>query len=275
VLPNQSDITTKAGDAFVFYRFSGDKWAALYGTTATRDVVSSNTDTSGGNKVVTQGWMGLGGKSKGIQIPSSGSNLNDYQHTGFYSQSTSVGATNGSNYPESRAGCLFVYPTAGNNGVGQTYYTYQGKMYIRYFENGSWGPWQEIYHTGNFPPVGYVYTQYPGTPSPSELFGGTWTLMFNTEGVFFRTEGQYALSFGSGVQEDALQGHGHTFRYNSTPAYSDNPGSGVGTHHSSTSRSAANRVTNPISLSSYGSVRYAPETRSRNLTVRVWRKTAH
>src|SRR5699024_8594701 len=32
------------------------------GTAATRDVVSSNTDTSGGNKVVTQGWMGLGGR---------------------------------------------------------------------------------------------------------------------------------------------------------------------------------------------------------------------
>src|SRR5699024_5881163 len=30
------------------------------GSTATRDVVSSPTDTSGGNKLVTQGWMGLG-----------------------------------------------------------------------------------------------------------------------------------------------------------------------------------------------------------------------
>src|SRR5690625_615574 len=119
------------------------------GSAATRDVVSSNTDTSGGGKVITQGWMGLGGKSKGIQIPSSGSDLNDYQHTGFYSQSMDVGATDGSNYPENSAGCLLVYPTAGNGGVGQTYYTYLGKMYIRYFERGSWGPWQEIHHTGN------------------------------------------------------------------------------------------------------------------------------
>src|SRR5699024_6365306 len=63
-LPNQSNIVTNAGDAFVFYRFSGDKWAALYGASATRDVVSSNTDTSGGNKLVTQWWMGLGKTAK-------------------------------------------------------------------------------------------------------------------------------------------------------------------------------------------------------------------
>src|SRR5699024_988695 len=61
-------------------------------------------------------------------------------------------------------------------------------------------------------PIGFCYIQYPGTAAPSSLFGGTWTLMFNSEGVFFRTEGQGASSFGGGVQRDALQQHGHVLQ---------------------------------------------------------------
>src|SRR5690625_3734992 len=34
--------------------------SADLGSAASRDVVDSNTDTSGGNKLITQGWMGLG-----------------------------------------------------------------------------------------------------------------------------------------------------------------------------------------------------------------------
>lgn len=37
-LPNATDIATKAGDAFVFYRKTSSGWAALYGTAATRNV---------------------------------------------------------------------------------------------------------------------------------------------------------------------------------------------------------------------------------------------
>src|SRR5690625_2029640 len=50
------------------------------GTAATRDVVSSNTDTSGGDKVVTQGWMGLGA-TQGLPAPS---DLNNAVENGFY-----------------------------------------------------------------------------------------------------------------------------------------------------------------------------------------------
>src|SRR5690625_3918959 len=70
---------------------------------------------------------------------------------------------------------------------------------------GNFGEWDAVLSENNFPPIGYVYTQYPGTETPSDLFGGTWTLMFNTEGVFFRTEGQGASSFGGGVQGDAIR----------------------------------------------------------------------
>src|SRR5690625_7172247 len=70
---------------------------------------------------------------------------------------------------------------------------------------GNFGEWDAVLSENNFPPIGFCYTQYPGTDTPSTLFGGTWTLMFNTEGVFFRTEGQGASSFGGGVQGDAIR----------------------------------------------------------------------
>src|SRR5690625_6930645 len=70
---------------------------------------------------------------------------------------------------------------------------------------GNFGEWDAVLSENNFPPIGFCYTQYPGTDTPSTLFGGTWTLMFNTEGVFFRTEGQGASGFGGGVQGDAIR----------------------------------------------------------------------
>ena len=49
------------------------------GSAATRYVVSSATDTSGGNKVVTQGWMGLGSS-----VPVFVDNLNDADKNMFF-----------------------------------------------------------------------------------------------------------------------------------------------------------------------------------------------
>src|SRR5690606_19870274 len=62
-------------------------------------------------------------------------------------------------------------------------------------------------------PVGAYYTQFSeadgsfsSAKSPSTLFGGTWTLKFNTESVFFRTEGALAAAGRSGgVQGDAIR----------------------------------------------------------------------
>src|SRR5690606_15501489 len=62
-------------------------------------------------------------------------------------------------------------------------------------------------------PVGSHYIQFAeanGTfsaaKSPSTLFGGTWTLKFNTESVFFRTEGALSAAERSGgVQGDAIR----------------------------------------------------------------------
>ena len=245
VLPNQSDITTKAGDAFVFYRFSGAKWAALYGTAATRDVVSSNADTSGGDKLVTQGWMGLG---KTARVDAT-IDKDDLSSTGFFGNYAARQVIHVENAATQDYAAQLTLNTSSNN------LTYRVKR------AGAWEDEVEIHHTGNFPPIGYCYTQYPGTSTPSSLFGGTWTLMFNTEGVFFRTEGQGASSFGGGIQSQSVQSHRHGIRYRQ----SQSSGGGSRVLHE------LNAPTSSTNTEYYG----GSETRPRNRTIRVWRKTAH
>lgn len=70
-------------------------------------------------------------------------------------------------------------------------------------------------------PVNSIYVQYPTEPSntlstafpashhPGTLFGGSWTLLWNGEGVFFRTEGTGATADNTGRsngrQQDQMQ----------------------------------------------------------------------
>lgn len=52
-------------------------------------------------------------------------------------------------------------------------------------------------------PVGFVYVQYSGQPSPSEIWGGSWENISHLyAGLFFRAEGGAAAAFG-GTQGDA------------------------------------------------------------------------
>lgn len=176
---------------------------------------------------------------------------------------------------------------------------------FRRYRDEKWAEWRELIHNGNllqstgssaeYPmsqkavtesitPIGYCYTQYPDTPTPSELFGGTWTLMFNTEGVFFRTEGQRASAFGSGVQGDAQQPvtGNITFRqlgdagHNTVNSVSG-PFSFGGTSGAAAATASGEvvKTTQVINFDSSRAVRTASENRPRNRTVRIWRKTAH
>jgi len=67
-------------------------------------------------------------------------------------------------------------------------------------------------------------------------------------------------AFGSS-QDDALQGHGHMLT-----TQSNGPGGGSGTFATGVGRSS-DRVLQPVNLSGYGTVRYASETRSRNVAL--------
>lgn len=68
-------------------------------------------------------------------------------------------------------------------------------------------------------PTGSFYTQYPAaasndpavafpdSESPAAMFGGTWQLIFSTEGIVFQTEGYDGLGRVNGLMEDQFQGH--------------------------------------------------------------------
>src|SRR5699024_982056 len=150
---------------------------------------------------IKEGWMGLAVRAPMIL------DLNDNKiPSEFYHVEDASGRATGEEY---------VGVVVHNRGKRHLQFGYEhgsDKHYVRRIAPSPWDDWEELYHTGNFPPIGFVYTQYPGTAAPSSLFGGTWTLMFNSEGVFFRTEGQGASSFGGGVQRDALQQHGHVLQ---------------------------------------------------------------
>lgn len=61
------------------------------------------------------------------------------------------------------------------------------------------------------PPVGFVYTQFPGETAPGTLFPGTtWSnISSNFAGKFFRAEGGAASAFGAGAQAGQNLSHSH------------------------------------------------------------------
>src|SRR5699024_9114417 len=154
----------------------------------------------------------------------------------------------------------------------------QGGSVVQGTGNSTTNEMSQTAVTESITPIGMCYTQYPGTETPSTLFGGTWTLMFNTEGVFFRTEGQGASGFRDGVQGDAIrnivggigpQVVGHSQSEGATGAFrTDITPNGA-------AQAGADRTYRSYSFDASRVVPTASENRPRNRTIRVWRKTAH
>lgn len=111
-------------------------------------------------------------------------------------------------------------------------------------------------------PEGITYVQYPNCTAPNTLFGGTWELLFNTDGVFFRTEGGNALPFEGGIQPDELKSHSHELggQY-----------ARVGVEDFALTRNGFNYTASPNSRTADEG---GDETRPKNVTIRVWRKTS-
>ena len=63
-------------------------------------------------------------------------------------------------------------------------------------------------------PIGSTYIQFPGCPSPNELWGSmsVWTEL-NFNGAFFRASGTNASAFGSGEQGDLVKNHTHNMNH--------------------------------------------------------------
>lgn len=138
-------------------------------------------------------------------------------------------------------------------------------------------------------PIGSHYVQFAesdgsfsSAKSPSTLFGGTWTLKFNTESVFFRTEGTLAAADrSSGVQGDAI-------RNITGSTYSSMGGSGAGIFASGTGAFVAASASSDPVVNTTGSgqcfrslafnasrmVPTAEENRVKNRLIRVWERTA-
>ena len=150
------------------------------------------------------------------------------------------------------------------------------------------------YHTGNLPsssPVGMTYVQFPGRSTPASLFGGTWSAIFDNEGIFFRTPGGGATSFGGGIQQDQMQLV--TGSLNSRGTESARPSNQYSSYSGAFSRGSTSSgraymrtsgnqtVINGVNFSTANSPdarvssSTSGETRARNRTIRVWRKTAN
>ena len=109
-------------------------------------------------------------------------------------------------------------------------------------------------------PVGYIYAQYPGALTPAAMgWPGTWEAQFETEGVFFRTPSGRALAFGGGIQSDMVGPHTH-------PYYGPEWNSEGGGRNRGNANYRVSRVTNNPAQTHI-------ETRPRNRTFRIWKRT--
>ena len=137
-------------------------------------------------------------------------------------------------------------------------------------------------------PVGCYYTQYPDASSntdatefpeaqrPATLFGGTWVAQWDTESIYFRTNGTLSdTDRTNGKQEDAFQGFKITKSGSSlNPAngnWSDNYVVQVTTPN--TAGQTAN-FGNIVADATHGTPRISSETRAVNRRIKVWKRTA-
>lgn len=119
--------------------------------------------------------------------------------------------------------------------------------------------------------IGYIYIQYPGKQSPSELgYYGTWeNKSAECAGDFFRAEGGNAVAFGTGRQ-------GMSTNNVSTMETSGNFSANTGTVTVPES-GWSGRVRSGMAGSGVFSIRLATsgaETRPVNQTIRIWERVS-
>lgn len=113
------------------------------------NAVFTDTDTNTTYSTNTAYGTSISGtqiRMNGGEIPS-GANLDTYRTQGVFAQNSNSDATNGSNYPEDKAGILCVDDDMYGNGLhtAQTYYIYNSQnVYSRSYYNGSWTAWRNL-----------------------------------------------------------------------------------------------------------------------------------
>lgn len=169
--------------------------------------------------------------------------------------------------------------------------------------NGEWGreddtgrtkngdgstAWNDLIYS-DAPPIGAQYIQYaisasndaavslPTAEAPTALFGGTWEKLWETESVFFRTEGTLAdTDRTSGLQEDQFQGHKWQLDLDATSG-------SAGTHaylagsfaiDGAVDGIATDSIKTPLDNGTDGTPRTGAFTHPKNRLMRIWRRTA-
>jgi len=136
-------------------------------------------------------------------------------------------------------------------------------------------------------PIGSFYVQYPNANSstlttafpdayaPTALFGGTWVKQWDTENVFFRTEGTDYQTRTNGLSLDEMQGHLHYRNVNHTIEYILDTGEGTRDWIIGSEPFSASDVTGEATTEgTYGIPRKGSVTEPRNRLVRIWKRTA-
>lgn len=147
-------------------------------------------------------------------------------------------------------------------------------------------------------PVGSYYVQYPAASSndaatafpsaysPASLFGGTWELIYNTEGIVFQTEGYNGAGRTSGLMEDQFQGWqlGATADASGARNYFSQIGardywhvggsqSGFGITDNKPTAQGVSNMLKAVSDGTNGTPRTGTRTSHRNRLMRVYRRT--
>lgn len=147
----------------------------------------------------------------------------------------------------------------------------------------------------NMHPVGSFYIQFPdadsnttetafpSSKSPATLFGGTWEAQWETEGIFFKTQGDPLTQTNGelnnrtdGLQTDMMQGHFHNVLASGAKIVVLS-GSGERTFTlsgGSLTTSSFSTVNAAVQDGTNGTPRIGKETRGRNRMIIVWKRTA-
>lgn len=118
--------------------------------------------------------------------------------------------------------------------------------------------------------IGFLYTQLPGTLSPSEMgWYGVWENVSSSyAGDFLRIEGGNALAFGVGRQNHSFESHSHDVSTQGRRGTGSNTTDPPGWSYQDT----AIGVRTVTSGAASGST--SIETRPVNQTVRIWKRTS-
>ena len=263
------------------------------GPAATRNVQASADDDTP-NALLAVGAFGLG-----TPISLVGTDISSIKTAGFYTCDECTGTP-----PGYVSGMLLSW--GANDVVRMQMFNPYGtdKLFFRNYLTG-WRPWRELPNTNDIAnssvayaatagnaatvsqpyPVGAQYIQFAETDgtfnlakSPATLFGGTWTLKFNADSAFFRTEGALAAADrSSGVQGDAIrniQGGFWGFKRNLQSPLQTGPFTLTGSWNAAVNAGAGDDWGAVYDFDASKVVPTAEENRVTNRLIRVWERTA-